>query len=266
MNDENNNYDDVNPDWKPDDNPDANQDGTPAGGESQDPKQGADGQFTQSLKHKQVSARVPDEVSPGIFASSSLVLNGQNEFIIDFLQTVTRPHRVAERVVLPPAVVGSMINALKTNLDNYAKRFGPPPELPKPPQNAKPPSVEDIYGQLKLDDATATGSYANTVMITHSASEFCFDFITSFFPQTTVSTRIFIASQQAPRLLQTLTQSFEQYQRKVAAQQQALREQQAQRQDDLTREGDVPDENTGVDEPPASEDDKPTGENDPPSN
>jgi hypothetical protein len=145
-----------------------------------------------------------------------------------------------------------MINALKTNLDNYSKRFGPPPELPKPPQNAKPPSVEDIYGQLKLDDTTATGAYANTVMITHSASEFCFDFITSFFPQTTVASRIFIAAQQAPRLLQTLTQSFEQYQRKVAAQQQALREQQAQQQPDLPRSEDAASEPPA---PPSSESD-----------
>lgn len=243
MNDETSPNDDEN--TNPSENPDGadptneNTGGDNSGGDNAGApgSTNEDGQFTQSLKHKQVSARVPDNISPGVFASSSLVLNGQNEFIIDFLQTVTRPHRVAQRVVLPPNVVRSMITALQTNLDNFSKRFGPPPELPKPPPNAKPPSVEDIYAQLKLDDQTATGAYANTVMITHSASEFCFDFITSFFPQTTVAARIFIASQQAPRLLQTLTQSYDQYQRKLAAQQQAMRDQQEQQRLD---EGDTP--------------------------
>lgn len=181
---------------------------------------GDTGQFTQRVRHQQVSARVPDSVAAGVYASGSLVLTGPHEFIIDFLQTVARPHRVAARIVLPPTIMGNVVRALKQNLDNYTSRFGPPQELPKPPQGAKPPSVEEVYEQLKLDDETAAGSYANTVMITHSMTDFCMDFITGFYPRSTVSQRIYMSATQLPRLIETLGRSVEQYQQKVREMQQ----------------------------------------------
>jgi len=185
---------------------------------------GDTGQFTQRVRHQQVSARVPDSVAAGVYASGSLVLTGPHEFIIDFLQTVTRPHRVAARIILPPTIMASVVRALKQNLDNYSARFGPPQDLPKPPPGLKPPSVEEVYEQLKLDDDTAAGTYANTVMITHSMTEFCLDFITGFYPRSTVAQRIYMSATQLPRLLETLTRSFEQYQQKVReAQQKQIR-------------------------------------------
>jgi hypothetical protein len=180
---------------------------------------GDSGQFTQRVRHQQVSARVPEQAAAGVFASGSLVLTGPHEFIIDFLQTVTRPHRVAARVVLPPTIVFNVVRALKQNVENYTARFGAPAELPKPPQGVKPPSVEEVYEQLKLDDATAAGA-CNTVMITHSASEFCFDFISAFYPRSTVAARVYMAAPQAPRLLETLNRSLEQYQQKLREAQQ----------------------------------------------
>ena len=46
--------------------------------------------------------------------------------------------------------------------------------------------------------------YANGVMIGHGASEFGLDFLTSFFPQSAVSARVFVAAGQVPRLLESL--------------------------------------------------------------
>ncbi|MEX0741837.1 MAG: DUF3467 domain-containing protein [Phycisphaeraceae bacterium] len=253
---------------------------------SPDPNQ--PGQFSQRIRHEQVSARVPEEISRGVFATGALVLNGPHEFIIDFLQSVTRPHQVVARVVLPTTIMQSMVRAMQQNFDNYTKRFGPMPELPTPPTatdadaEAKsdapadagqssaesagldasvppsdtgdpgstqtptpstpsaggydsgfsdeaspgeppaaptPPSVEEIYGQLKLPEEVATGTYANTVMITHSPAEFCFDFITSFYPRSTVTARIFMSAAQVPRLHATLSRSFDQFKQKVIAQQ-----------------------------------------------
>ena len=37
-------------------------------------------------------------------------------------------------------------------------------------------------------------------MIGHSAGEFSFDFLTNFFPQSAVSSRVFLSAGQAPRL------------------------------------------------------------------
>lgn len=248
---------------------------------------------TQEIRHSQVSARVPEGVSKGVFSTGAVVLQGGHEFILDFLLRISTPQQVVARVVLPIGVVPQMIRALRDNLNNYEKRFGfpvmpaplppqvtgssdainvgagleapssetpaPPvseapsgtsaggtgaigetvtseaesaqsPEDPqavekpqaieKPPEAAqKPPSAEELYDELKLPDEMLSGVYANAVRIGHSATEFSFDFITTFFPRSCVSARVHLAAPNIPRLLDSLTHSFEQFQRKVAQQQ-----------------------------------------------
>ena len=60
-----------------------------------------------------------------------------------------------------------------------------------------------------------SGCYANAVMIAHTPSEFCFDFITNFYPRSAVSSRVYLSAPQVPRFLETLTRSFQQYQQKL---------------------------------------------------
>jgi hypothetical protein len=192
---------------------------TNPGGE-QDPANpsGDPGAFTQEIKHSQVSARVPEKVSRGVFSTGALVLQGPHEFVVDFVLRMTNPHLIAARVILPFSLIPSTIAALRENLNNYQKRFGPPPSLPAPPPNATPPSIEEIYDQLKMSDELMSGVYANAVMIAHTPSEFCFDFITNFYPKSAVSCRVFLAAPQVPRFLETLTRSYQQFQQKVAVQ------------------------------------------------
>jgi hypothetical protein len=170
------------------------------------------GPISHEIRHAQVSARVPERVGRGAFSTGAIVLQGPNEFVLDFLVTMARPHQVAARVVLPPLVLGQMIAALRENFNMYQQKFGTPPPLPTAPPGTPQPGVEEIYEQLKLPDDMLSGMYANAVMIGHTPSEFWFDFITNFFPRSAVSTRVFLSSPQIPRLLQTLTQSFQKFQ------------------------------------------------------
>lgn len=219
-------------------------------------------------------ARVPDHVAGGTFSTGAIVMTGQSEFIIDFLQTIGRPHRVAKRVIVPHGVMPQFIEALNTNLNLYTSRFGAPPAPTSGPQttdvsgnpsprsedsqqaptetggasdanagSANPgiaggsspaeaamssevvtssgnisssppprrPSPQEIYDDLKLPDEELSGVYANGVMIGHGASEFGLDFLTSFFPQSAVSARVFLASGQVPRLLESLRGAMEQF-------------------------------------------------------
>jgi hypothetical protein len=152
-------------------------------------------------------ARVPDHVADGVFSTGVIVMTGPNEFIVDFLQTIGRPHRVARRVIIPHPVMPQFIEALHTNLDLYRNRFGDPPSppaQPNPDPNARRPTPQDIYDDLKMPDDVLSGVYANGVMIGHGASEFGLDFLTSFFPQSAVSARVFLAAGQVPRLLDSL--------------------------------------------------------------
>jgi len=189
------------------------------------PQGGDPGAYTQEVKHSQVSARVPEKVGRGVFSTGVLVMQGQSEFVLDFVLRMSHPHHVAARVVLPISVMPSFIGALRDNLAKYQQSFGNPPPLPTPPPGTPMPSVEEIYDGLKLPDDMLSGSYANAVMIAHSPSDFAFDFITNFYPRSSVSCRVYLSAPQIPGLLNNLTRSFQQYQQKVAA---AGQQQQAQ--------------------------------------
>jgi hypothetical protein len=272
-------------------------------------------------------ARVPDHVADGAFSTGAIVVTGPNEFIIDFLQTIGRPHRVASRVIIPHAVMPQFIEALAKNLGLYRDRFGDPPLPPgslgpataigatgvpqatsqpasQPPSSDQPagqadqgqpgqsgppghsspggaaaalgstdvmpgaaanpavspppsvagvtevplaghpapphqgqtqqrgqahtgggppqvrrPTPQEIYDDLKIPDTVLSGAYANGVMIGHGASEFGLDFLTSFYPQSAVSARVFMAAGQIPRLLESLNHAMRQLQQQQRNQQ-----------------------------------------------
>ena len=171
--------------------------------------------YHQELQHSQVSARVPESVGRGLFSTGAIVMNGAHEFVIDFVLSIAPPQRVTARVVLPPSVVPLLLAALKENLHKYEQNFGPPAKLPTPPPGTTPPPISDVYEQLKLPDDMLSGIYANTVMIVHTPAEFCFDFITTFYPRSAVAARVYLSAPHVPQLLDSLTHSYEQYRRKM---------------------------------------------------
>lgn len=90
---------------------------------------------------------------------------------------------------------------------------GSPPSEPMSSQGssaARQTSVQDIYDDLKIRDEFLSGAYANAVMIGHGPHEFSFDFITNFYPHSAVSSRVFLAAGQIPRLFESLKGTWEQ--------------------------------------------------------
>lgn len=169
---------------------------------------------SQEVRHSHVGALVPAHVSRGIFSTGAVVLQGQHEFIVDFLLRMQQPQQVAARIVMPPIVVAQFIQALQENIKKHEDRFGAIslPAQPVPPPDAPKQSAQDLYDQLKLSDEIMSGVYANAVMIGHTASEFSLDFITTFFPKSAVSSRVFVAAPNAKRLLDSLRHSYQQFQ------------------------------------------------------
>jgi hypothetical protein len=197
---------------------DSPQEGSPGQGEPS----AAGGPTSQEIRHTQISARVPERVARGVFSTGAVVLQGAQEFIIDFLLRMTQPQQVAARVVLPPAVMARFIAALRENLAAHDRNFGAPPQppQPRPAPGQSQTSVQDLYDALKISDDVVSGTYANAVMIGHTASEFSFDFITTFFPRSSVAARVYLSAPNVPRFLESLVHSFDQYQRKIVEQQQ----------------------------------------------
>lgn len=168
----------------------------------------------QEFQFTPVSARVPERVARGVFATGAIVLQGPDEFIIDFILKLAHPHQVTARIVLPISVVPRFIAALQENLRLYDQAFGGLPQMPasRVPQSDPPPdSIEELYEQLKLGDEMLAGCYANAVMIGHAAAEFCFDFIANIYPKSVVSSRVFMAAPQVPALLEVLIRTWRKF-------------------------------------------------------
>jgi hypothetical protein len=176
-----------------------------------------DGPHSQEIHHAHIGALVPAHVAKGVFTTGAVVLQGQHEFILDFLLRMQQPQQVVARVVMPPVVVSQLIMALKENLQRYEERFGPVhmPVNPTAGQPQQRQSAQELYETLKLGDDVQSGTYANAVMIGHSPTEFSFDFITTFFPRSAVSQRVFMATANAKRLLDSLNHSFQQFQQRI---------------------------------------------------
>lgn len=172
--------------------------------------------FGQQIKHRQLSARVPNSVTRGIFSTGAIVLTGQNEFVVDFLLRMARPYQIAARVVIPHAAMLQMIKALQDNLRKYEDRFGKVEPMPKSDPNAHQPSVQEIYDDLKIPDETLSGFYANGCIIGHSPAEFIMDFVTNFFPRSAVSARVFMSARQIPPLLKSFIHATDQLRQRRA--------------------------------------------------
>jgi len=187
------------------------------GQNSERPPEGP-GVFTQPFQNQPVAARVPAHVGKGVFTTGVLVQDGPHEFVLDFLQALSRPPQVAARVVLSPGVMDALVRTLADNLNKYIQQFGPPAPLPKPVQPPRRPTIQEIYENFKLPEELWSGAYANSVLVGHAPAEFFMDFITGFYPTAAVSCRIFFAAQQAPRFLETLRTSLQQFHRRVFGQ------------------------------------------------
>ena len=189
-----------------------------SGGGSGGEKEGGSGVFSQPFQNQPVAARVPEKAARGVFTTGVLVQDGPHEFVLDFLQALSRPPQIATRVILAPPVMNALVGTLNDNLNKYIQTYGPPAPLPRPPQPQRRPSIQEIYDNFKLPEDLWSGVYANSVLIGHAPSEFFMDFITGFFPTAAVSARVYMSAQQAPRVLETLRMSLAQYQRRISGQ------------------------------------------------
>jgi hypothetical protein len=173
----------------------------------------------QEFHHSNVGARVPEKIARGVFSTGALILQGSSEFVLDFLLRMNQPQQVVARVVMPNHLIPQFIDALNNNLENYRKAFGPPPTMPMGQPPAKPPTIDEIYQDLKIPEDVMVGAYANAVMVVHSPAEFCLEFIAQFYPRSMVTARVFLSAPQVPILLNSLNQSWQNFQNKIAQQQ-----------------------------------------------
>jgi hypothetical protein len=170
------------------------------------PRPEDDKPYSQKIAHQPVSARVPEKVSRGVLSTGQLVLDSPKEFCIDFLFGIARPFQVVSRVIVTPQTMQELATALEQNLNLYQQNFGSTPTSPSPvnPPPPQRPTIQEIYEHFKVSDEISGGAYANSVMISHNATEYCFDFIAGFYPTSVVTSRVLMSAPVAPKFLGTL--------------------------------------------------------------
>ncbi len=186
------------------------------------------------IQHRNISALIPEGVGQGTLSNGVMILTGAFEIVLDFVLRIGEQQRVVVRCILPKPVAVQFVNALRDNIHNYETRFGPIASMPKPlpvdqlhskaedteaenpldnvpnepgTKEASHPNIQDVYDDLKISDEVMPGRYANAVLIRHTGTEFCFDFITNFYPRSAVSSRVFLAAPHVLPLLASLEKS-----------------------------------------------------------
>jgi len=91
---------------------------------------------SEQVEHQAVTARVPENVGGGVFATGASILQASDAFVVDFLLAITSPVRVSARVVMSPGTFLQFVLAMEDNYGKFASRFLPP----QPASDATPTS------------------------------------------------------------------------------------------------------------------------------
>ncbi len=196
------------------------------------------------VRHSNVSARISDEVSVGVFSNGVMILSGMHESVLDFAMRMGETQRIVTRVILPNPVARQFGTVLQENMRHYETNFGAMPAMPRvrnpegmsaTPEHSRAeahsdeqddiigahishesiktppaaPSIDEIYDELKIPESVSIGRYANAVMVRHSGTEFCFDFIANFYPRSVVTSRVYMAAPHVPPVLSSLLRSMQ---------------------------------------------------------
>ena len=127
----------------------------------------------QLPEEQPIRARVPEHVSDGAFSTGVIVMTAHNEFILDFVQNLQRPHQIVARVVMPHNVLPQLVDALHRNIELYRGRWGELPRDPTQQQPAPTPASAPSPAsptENSSDMRTALGASESTVQAEHGPS------------------------------------------------------------------------------------------------
>ena len=83
------------------------------------------------VRHSNVSARISDEVSVGVFSNGVMILSGMHESVLDFAMRMGETQRIVTRVILPNPVARQFGTVLQENMRHYETNFGAMPGMPR---------------------------------------------------------------------------------------------------------------------------------------
>lgn len=80
----------------------------------------------QQPKPQQINVSLEEKIGQGTYANLALIVFSPAEFFIDFARLVPGVPKasVQSRIIMTPAHVKFLVNALKENLERFEKQFG----------------------------------------------------------------------------------------------------------------------------------------------
>ncbi len=77
-------------------------------------------------KPQQINIQLDEKIAEGIYSNLALIAHSPAEFFIDFARMVPGAPKatVQSRIIMTPAHIKFLMNALKENIDKYEAQFG----------------------------------------------------------------------------------------------------------------------------------------------
>jgi hypothetical protein len=103
-------------------------------------------------QNQQMQIKITDEILKGVYANAMQVLHTQDEFVMDFMDIFPPNGIVNARVIVSPANMKRIIEALQENLKKYEEQFS---EIKKTTNPANPTTTSSSDHQYGFDTSQA---------------------------------------------------------------------------------------------------------------
>ncbi len=92
--------------------------------DNQQPNQPFSGSQDGQPPPRQIQVKANDEVLKGFYSTHMQVAHSREEFILDFMNLFPPQATLVSRIIVSPAHLKRMVNALNDNLKRYEDRYG----------------------------------------------------------------------------------------------------------------------------------------------
>jgi hypothetical protein len=92
-----------------------------------------------SAPQQQIQIKISDDILKGVYSNMAQISHVQEEFILDFMNVFfsQQPPQgvITSRVIVSPAHMKRIANAMQENIKRYEEKFGKIPENNNPQEN-----------------------------------------------------------------------------------------------------------------------------------
>jgi hypothetical protein len=155
-----------------------------------------------------------DATLEGAYATNILIMSTREEFMVDFMSNFPPRARIVSRVVLTPAHVTRVLQAMQDALQKYETHFGPLPELAPAEKPKTQTNISEFYKSVRLPDEIIGGAFANYLEVSSRKDDFLLDFQTTFPPMPRLTARVVVPAAAFKRMIPVVINSIKNHEQR----------------------------------------------------